>query len=61
LEFREGRYHAYPEYAKVFPGVIISAGTEDYFDSAFYFNGGQFHFEVSGFTRFRQVSKNTLE
>ncbi len=61
LQFLEGCYHAYPEYDQVFPGVIISTGTEDYFDSAYYFDGGQFHFEVSGFTHLRQISNSTLE
>ncbi|CAF0910524.1 unnamed protein product [Adineta steineri] len=61
LEFLEGCYHAYPDYQQAFPGVIIATGTEDYFDSAYYFNGGQFRFEVSGFTHFRQVSNNSLE
>lgn len=61
LEFLEGCYHAYPEYDQAFPGVIISTGTEDYFDSAYYFNGGQFHFEVSGFTHLQQVSRSLLQ
>ena len=56
LNFLEGCYHAYSPAAAPFPGVIISTGTEDYFDSAFYFNGGQFHYENAGFTHF---SSNT--
>jgi hypothetical protein len=59
--FLEGCYHAYPDRNQPFPGVIVSTGTEDYFDSAFYFDGGQFHFEVSGYTHFRQVSNTSLE
>ena len=50
LQFLEGCYHAYTPYDVKFPGVLLSTGTEDYFDSAWYFNGGQFHFPVSGFT-----------
>ena len=61
LSFLEGCYHAYPDRNLAFPGVISSTGTEDYFDSAYYFNGGQFRFEVSGFTHFRQVNSSSLE
>ncbi|CAF1444803.1 unnamed protein product [Rotaria sp. Silwood1] len=61
LNFLEGCYHAYTQYEQQFPGLIVSTGTEDYFDSAFYFNAGQFHFEVSGYSHFRQVSNYTLE
>lgn len=61
LNFLEGCYHAYPRYDRAFPGVIVSTGTEDYFDSAFYFNAGQFHLEVSGYTHFKQVSNDTVE
>ncbi len=61
MSFLEGCYHAYPDRNLPFPGVIASTGTEDYFDSAFYFNGGQFHFEVSGYTHFRQVTNKTVE
>ena len=32
------------------PGVTISTGTEDYYDSAWYFSAGQFALPVSGFT-----------
>jgi len=41
--------------------VIVSTGTEDYFDSAFYFNGGQFRFDVSGYTHYKKVSNTSLE
>lgn len=61
LNFLEGCYHAYPEYEQPFPGVIVSTGTEDYFDSAFYFNAGQFHFDVSGYTHYAEISNTTLE
>ena len=61
LNFLEGCYHAYSQYNQSFSAVIISTGTEDYFDIAFYFNAGHFHFEVSGYTHFRQVSNDTVE
>ena len=61
LNFLEGCYHAYPEFEQAFPGVIVSTGTEDYFDSAFYFNAGTFHFDVSGYTHFEQVSNSSME
>jgi len=49
--FLEGCYHAY-DYGEVttFPGIIVSTGTEDYYDSAFYFDAGQFYGENSGYT-----------
>jgi len=49
LNFLEGCYHLiYP--GQDFPGILLSSGTEDYFDSGWYFNAGQFHLPVSGFT-----------
>jgi hypothetical protein len=32
------------------PRILLSSGTEDYFDSAYYFNAGQYHLPVSGLT-----------
>uniref|UniRef100_A0A914DUT4 Uncharacterized protein n=1 Tax=Acrobeloides nanus TaxID=290746 RepID=A0A914DUT4_9BILA len=52
LNFLEGCFHAYFDGNNAFPGVVLSTGTEDYFDSAWYFNAGQFHLPVSGFTHF---------
>ncbi|CAF1081639.1 unnamed protein product [Rotaria sordida] len=52
INFIEGCYHAYTEYDQPFPGEGISTGTEDYFDSAFTFDAGQFHFEISGRARY---------
>jgi len=60
LDFLQGCYHAYPEHDEQFPGLVVSRGTEDYFDSALYFNAGHFHFEVAGYTHFLQVG-NGLE
>jgi len=52
LNFLEGCYHMYTPYNQTFPGIQISTGTEDYFDSGWYFNGGQFWLPVSGFTHY---------
>ena len=38
----------------------MSTGTEDYFDSAWYFDGGQFHLPVSGYTHFAQLSNSSV-
>jgi len=51
LNFLEGCYHMYVPYNQSFPGTVISTGTEDYFDSAWYFNAGEFRFPVAGMTR----------
>lgn len=48
--FMEGCYHAYTPQSAAFPGLTVSTGTEDYFDSAFYFNAGVFHQENAGLT-----------
>lgn len=67
LNFLEGCYHAYLDGNNEFPGVVISTGTEglfiwdgnwllDYFDSAWYFNGGEFHLPVAGFTHYETTS-----
>lgn len=39
MNFLEGCYHAYTPYKQGFPGTLLSTGTEDYFDSGWYFNG----------------------
>jgi len=56
LNFLEGCYHMYQN-GQEFPGTILSTGTEDYFDSAWYFNAGQFHLETAGFTHFDDKSQ----
>eukprot|EP00756_Hemistasia_phaeocysticola_P028290 Hpha_TRINITY_DN16168_c2_g7::TRINITY_DN16168_c2_g7_i1::g.4723::m.4723 len=48
--FLEGCYHSLSPYNESFPGVLLSTGTEDYFDSGWYFNAGTFRFPVSGNT-----------
>ncbi|CAF0963040.1 unnamed protein product [Rotaria sordida] len=45
----------------VISGLIVSTGTEDYFDSAFYFNAGQYHNEISGYTHYKELSNNIYE
>jgi len=50
MNFLEGCYHGYFNGNTEFPGVLLSTGTEDYFDSAWYFNAGEYHLPVSGFT-----------
>lgn len=50
LNFLEGCYHMYSPPTEMFPGVVLATGTEDYFDSGWYFNAGKFHLPVSGFT-----------
>ena len=47
LNFLQGCFHALvpgdPRYA-AFPGLVLSTGGEDFYDSAYYFDAGQFHF-----------------
>jgi len=50
LNFLEGCYHQYSPYNQPFPGTVLSTGTEDYFDSGWYFNAGPFAFPVAGLT-----------
>lgn len=54
LNSLEGCYHAFVPLDAHFPGTVLSTGTEDYFDSAWYFLGGEFHLPVSGFTHLNQ-------
>ena len=56
LNFLEGCYHMYDPVDQKWPGTVLSTGTEDYFDSGWYFNAGEFRFPVSGFTH---LAKNT--
>ena len=60
LNFPEGCYHACTKYEQEFPGLIVSTGIEDYFNSAFYFNAEHYHSEVSDCTHYRELSNNTL-
>ena len=50
FNFMEGCFHYYDEQRAAFPGMLLSTGMEDFFDSAFYFDAGAFHLPVSGNT-----------
>jgi len=54
LNFLEGCYHQYVPPTQPFPGTVLSTGTEDYFDSGWYFDGGQFWLPVAGLTHISQ-------
>jgi len=58
MDFLEGCLHAYFDGNTEFPGVLLATGTEDYFDSAYYFNGGQYHQPTTGFTHQDKVGGN---
>jgi hypothetical protein len=48
--FWEGCYHLYTPHDQPFPGTVLSTGMEDFFDSAYGFHAGPYHFPVSGCT-----------
>jgi len=52
LNFLEACYHQFSPYNQAWPGTLLSTGTEDFFDSAFYFDGGEFHLPVAGYTHY---------
>lgn len=57
FNFMEGCFHYYDhDTYKTFPGMLLSTGMEDYYDSAFYFDGGNFHAPISGSTHKTQDS-----
>ena len=56
INFLEGCYHSFTPYAQPWPGLTVSTGTEDYFDSAFYFNAGPFRQENAGLTHYSDDS-----
>jgi hypothetical protein len=60
LNFLEGCFHMYTPADAPFPGTVLSTGTEDYYDSAYYFLGGEFHLPVSGFTHYDAPSGKSL-
>jgi hypothetical protein len=61
LNFLEGCYHMYDPPTQPFPGTVLATGTEDYFDSGWYFNAGEFRMPVSGLTHMKQEEKVTGE
>lgn len=48
--YMEGCFHMYSPPTQAWPGLLLSTGMEDFYDSAFYFDGGGFHSPVSGQT-----------
>lgn len=48
--FLEGCFHAYQYVGEEWPGTVLSSGTEDYVNSAWYFDAGGFHLPLSGLT-----------
>jgi hypothetical protein len=54
LNFLEGCFHMYDPPTQPFPGTLLSTGTEDYYDSGWYFNAGEFRMPVSGFTHLKK-------
>ncbi len=50
LNFLEGCYHMYDPPETPWPGTVLATGTEDFFDSGWYFNSGEFYMPVSGMT-----------
>jgi len=58
LNFLEGCYHQYSPYNQAFPGTVLSTGTEDYFDSGWYFNAGGFALPVAGMTYMETTSNS---
>ena len=58
--FMEGCYHAYSPASTPWPGMLVSTGMEDYYDSAFYFNAGVFRQENAGLTHLSFVNDSVL-
>ena len=56
LNFLEGCFHLYTPPATQFPGLLLSSGCEDMYDSAFYFDAGGYHMPVSGFTHYANAN-----
>ena len=56
MNFLEGCYHSYTPFNEAFPGTLLSTGTEDYFDSAWYFDAGEFQMPVSGLTHLNKTA-----
>jgi len=56
--FMEGCYHWILP-GNTYPGILLASGTEDYFDSGWYFNAGPFKFPVSGLSH-QTVANNNM-
>lgn len=59
LNSLEGCFHAYLTPSTPFPGMLLGTGTEDYPESAFYFNSGPYRGPTSGLTVFEPGSGDT--
>ena len=59
LNFLEGCYHMYDPVDEAYPGTLLATGTEDFFDSGWYFNAGEFRSPVSGFTHLVSTKNKT--
>mmetsp|Transcript_38417 Transcript_38417/g.96643 ORF Transcript_38417/g.96643 Transcript_38417/m.96643 type:complete len:438 (-) Transcript_38417:49-1362(-) len=55
MNFLEGCHRFFSPPTQTFPGTQLSTGTEDFFDSAWYFDAGEFRLPVSGFTHLNQT------
>ena len=56
FHYLEGCWHLITPYARLeaeggFPGLVLSTGAEDYFDSSFYFHAGIFQLDAVGVTK----------
>jgi len=56
MNFLEGCWHFYSPSTQPWPGMLLATGCEDYYDSGWYFDGGQFHMPVSGYTHYAEVN-----
>jgi len=54
LNFLEGCFRMYLQDAS--RPQLVSSGTEDYFQSAYYFDSGVFHFSEAGLTHFNETA-----
>ena len=52
--FLEGCPHMFDPPDQAWPGILLGSGTEDYFDSGWYFNAGEFRLPVAGDTHMLQ-------
>lgn len=59
FNFMEGCFHFYDDTRTDWPGLTMSTGMEDYYDSAFYFDGGEFRAPVAGSTHKAQDANGT--
>eukprot|EP00937_MAST-01D_sp_MAST-1D-sp2_P005861 g5861.t1 len=48
--YLEGCFHMFSPRHQKFPGLVLSTGAEDYYDSSFYFHSGAFQLPSSGVT-----------